>query len=153
VATVKRVLRGASRVGGSHGASSSSVRVAPRSTRLTVATIEHALAACDRLARPRAIRTLQALVYAERDDRLARLTVMRQLRALLIAELYDRGHDRGLASADASDEAVARLLGPTARAILEPHDDHPVSSAAIARCLDAIERFDTNSLVTNETSR
>lgn len=124
-------------------------REAPRSTRLTVTTIERSLAACDRLARPPAIRRLQTLLFAERDDRLARLTVLRQLRALLVAELRDRGLDPAVGS----NEALALLLGPDALAILQPHDDHPISAAAIARCLDAVERLGTTANNHHETSR
>ena len=124
-------------------------RETPRSTRLTVTAIERSLAACDRLARPPAIRRLQSVLFAERDDRLARLTVLRRVRSLLVAEL----HDRGLDPADGSAEAMDRLLGPDARSILQPHDDHPITTVAIARCLDAVERLDTTANNHNETSR
>ncbi len=124
-------------------------RETPRSTRLTVTTIERSLAACDRFARPPAIRRLQALLFAERDDRLARLTVLRRVRASLVAELHDRGVDPG----DGSDEAVALLLGPDARGILQPHVDHPITAAAVERCLDAVWRLGTTANAQNETSQ
>ena len=92
-------------------------REAPRGTRLTVTTIEHSLAACDRLSRSAIVRPVQALLISERDDRLARLTVLRRLRA---------------------------LLGPDALTLLQPNDDNSVSSAAIAKCLDDIERLRTH---------
>jgi hypothetical protein len=106
------------------------VETLPRATRLTVAMIERSLTACDRPGRP------LAMLISERDDHLARLAVVRQLRALLIAEL----HDRGIEPLEPFDDAVA-LIGPDAPAVLQPHNDSPVTSSAIARCLDAIERL------------
>lgn len=111
------------------------LRATPRATRLTVAMIEQSLAACDRLARPTAGRWLRAMLTSDRDDHLARAAVMRQLRALLAAELDDRGIDPAASPGDA-----LALLGPEALAVLQPRDGHPVTSAAIARCLDAIDR-------------
>lgn len=87
-----------------------------RGIRLAVATIEQSLAACDRLARPAAVRRVHAMLSSERDDHLARATVVRQVRA---------------------------LLDPDAFATLLPDDGTPVTTAAIARCLDAIEHHDT----------
>lgn len=110
-------------------------RATPRGMRLTVAALEQSLAACDRLGGPAPMRRIGALLVSERDDRLARSTVVRQMRALLIAEL----HDRGIAASEPFDEAVASF-GDDARAVLQSHEDHPVTAAAIARCLDAIER-------------
>lgn len=120
-------------------------RETPRSTRLTVTMIEQSLAACDRLARPPAIRRLQALLFSERDDRLARLAVLRQLRTILMAELHD--------PADRSDEAVALLFGPDAPGILQPHADHPITAAGVARCLDAVWRLGTTDKDYREASR
>lgn len=114
-------------------------RETPRGTRLAVAVSEQSLAACDRLARPTAVRRMRALLIPERDDRLARATIVRQMRALLIVAL----HDRGLAPADRSDDAVVALLGLDALTILQPNDSNPVTTAAIARCLDAVERLGT----------
>jgi hypothetical protein len=112
-------------------------REVPRHTRLTVANIEASLAACDRLARPPIMRSMGALVMTERDDRAARLAIIRRMRDLLVAELAARGLD----ATDSS--AVAALLGPDALTVLEPNEDTPVTAAAIARCLDRIERLDT----------
>jgi hypothetical protein len=114
-------------------------RETPRGVRLAVALIEGALAACDRLASPTAVRRARAVVITERDDRLARTTVVRRMRELLTAEL----HHRGLDPADRTDDAVVALVGPDALTILQPNDSNPVTTAAIARCLDALERLAT----------
>jgi hypothetical protein len=116
------------------------VRETPRGTRITVAILEESLLACDRLARPTAVRQLRALAIAERDDLLARSTLMRRLRALLVAELRARGLD---AINRSHDNAVVALLGPDAFTILQPNGDHPVTTAALTRCLDAVERLGT----------
>ena len=73
------------------------------------------------------------------DDRLARTTLVRRMRELLTAEL----HHRGLESANRSDDIIVALLGPDALTILQPNDSNPVTTAAIARCLDALERLAT----------
>jgi len=104
-------------------------REIPRTTRLTVTAIEQSLAACNRLARPLVIRRLQALLFPERDDQLAQQTVLRRIRALLAAELRED------------------------QEILPPHDEHSISTAAIARCLDAVERLGTTANAHHETSR
>jgi hypothetical protein len=108
----------------------------PRGTRLAASRIEQALAACDRLSQTSPIRWLRALLVPERDDRQARLQLLRQVRALLVAELRDRGID-----ATSSPDAVRQLLGADALAVLTPHDDTPISTATIDRCLDAIARI------------
>lgn len=110
-------------------------RRTPRGTRLAVSTLEQSLAACDRLARPSAVRQLRALLFPEREDRASRLHVLRQLRALLVTEL----HDRGIDPTTSLDEAV-QLLGPDASAVLQPHNDTPITASTVARCLDAVER-------------
>ncbi len=117
-------------------------RETPRGVRLVMATMERSLAACDRLARPMAVRRMQSVLFNERDDRLARLTMLRRMRTLLVTELQARG----LNPAKATDEdAVVALLGPDALTILQPHDTNPVTTAAITRCLDAVERLGTDS--------
>jgi hypothetical protein len=108
-------------------------RETPRGTRLALVTIEQSLAACDRLARPTAIRQMRTVLFAERDDQLARSAIARQMRALLIAEL----HAHGITSLDQVDDVVA-LLGPHALTILQPSDGNPVTTAAITKCLDAL---------------
>ena len=110
----------------------------PPGIRRDVATIAASLAACDRLARPKSVRWMRALLVSDREDRLARSTAMRRMRALLNAELNDRGLDPGDRS---GDEAIIALLGPDAIAILHPSDGKPVTAAAIVRCLDAVERL------------
>ncbi len=112
----------------------------PRGIRLAVVMIERSLAACDRLARPTAARRLRAFLIAERDDRLARSTIVRRMRALLVAELNHRGLDPGNRL---HDDAIVTLLGPDAVTILQRNDGNPVTTAAIARCLDAVERLGT----------
>jgi hypothetical protein len=111
----------------------------PPGVRRDVAAITGSLAACDRLARPRAVRRMRALLIPEREDRVASTTAVRRMCALLNAELSDRGLDPG----DRSD--VVALLGPDAIAILHPNDGEPVTTAAIERCLDAAERLGTGS--------
>jgi len=113
-------------------------RETPRGIRITVAILEESLLACDRLARPTAVRQLRALAIAERDDLLARSTLMRRLRALLVAELRARGLD---ATDRTHDQAVVALLGPDAFTILQPNNDTPITAAAITRCLDAVEQL------------
>jgi hypothetical protein len=115
-------------------------RETPRGTRLAVAVIEESLAACDRLARPPLLQRLYRLLSSERDDRVARATVVRQTRALLLGAL----HDRGLDPAHLPDDDVVALLGADALPLLQQHDGLPVTSAAIARCLDVIERLGTD---------
>jgi hypothetical protein len=110
----------------------------PRGIRITVAILEQSLAACDRLARPLALRRLRALLISEREDRLARATLVRRTRALLVTELQHRGVD------PEDNDAVARLLGPDALAILQPNDGNPVTPATIERCLDAVELLGTH---------
>lgn len=114
-------------------------RETPRGVRLAVPTMEESLAACDRLARPPITRPLRVLLTNEREDRLARGALVRQMRALLLAEL--RAH--GIAPSHQTDEAVIALLGPDALTVLQPTDNNPVKSAAITRCLDAVERLST----------
>lgn len=116
----------------------------PRGVRLAVVMIERSLAACDRLARPTAVRRVRAFLIAERDDRLARTTVVRRMRALLVAELQRHGLDT---ANRVHDHAIVALLGADALTILQPNDDTPVTSAAIARCLDKVEHL------ANETHR
>jgi hypothetical protein len=117
-------------------------RETPRGVRLVMATMERSLAACDRLARPTLVRRLQAVLFSERDDRLARLTILRRMRALLVTELQARGLDPAKAT---DEDAVVALLGPDALTILQPHDANPVTTAAITRCLDAVEHLGTES--------
>lgn len=117
-------------------------RETPRGVRLVMATMERSLAACDRLARSTFVRRLQSLLFAERDDRLARGTILRRLRALLVTELQTHGLDPAKAT---DEDAVVALLGPDALTILQPHDANPVTTAAITRCLDAVERLGTES--------
>jgi hypothetical protein len=112
------------------------LRPTPRATQLTVATIEQSLAACDRLARPSSMRWMHVLLNPERNDQLARSAIVRQLRTLIVAEMHDRGIDSA-----ASPDDVRALLGPDAHAVLEANTDTPVTSAAIARCLDAMDRL------------
>ena len=114
-------------------------REAPRGIRLTVAAIERSLDACDRLARPSAVRHVHAFLHEERDDRLARTTVVRRVRALLVAELSHRGLD---AAKRRDDDAILALIGADAHTVLRPNDDNPVTAAAIAESLDVIERLD-----------
>jgi hypothetical protein len=64
------------------------------------------------------------------------------MHALLNAELHDRGLDP---DDPRYDEAAVALLGPDAIAILYPSDRRPVTTAAIERCLDAVERLGTQS--------
>ncbi len=109
----------------------------PRGIRITVAILEQSLAACDRLARPLALRRMRALLIPEREDRLARTTLMRRTRALLVAELQHRGVD------SEDNDAVEKLLGPDALTILQPNVRHPVTPAAIERCLDTVELLGT----------
>jgi hypothetical protein len=114
----------------------------PPGVRRDVATIARSLTACDRLARPSAVRWMRSLLIPEREDRLARSTAVRRMSALLNAEL----HDRGLDPADRSDdEAVVALFGPDAIAILHPNDGTPVTTAAVESCLDALDRIRTDS--------
>ncbi len=113
-------------------------RETPRATRLAVVTIEQALEASDRLARPKAWRSVPALLTPERDDRQARANIVRDMRALLIAELTVCGID----PSDRSDDART-LMGPDALAILESHDGNTVTSVTLDRCLDTIERLAT----------
>jgi len=115
-------------------------RETPRGVRITVAILEESLLACDRLARPTTLRQLRAMAIAERDDLLARSTLVRRMRALLVAELHARGLD---ATNRAHDHAVMTLLGADALTILQPNNDTPVTTAAIERCLDAVERLGT----------
>lgn len=110
-------------------------RETPRATRLTIGMLEQSLAACDRLAAPALLRRVYRLTNAERDDRLARATVVRQLRALLLAALHDHGLD-----ATAPPQDIAALVGPDALAVVSLHDT-TVTSATIARCLDALEHL------------
>lgn len=117
-------------------------RETPRGVRLVMATMERSLAACDRLARPTVMRRVQSVLFSERDDRLARLTMLRRMRALLVTELRSRGLDPAKAI---DEDAVVALLGPDALTILQPHDANPVTTAALTRCLDAVERLDTKS--------
>ena len=116
-----------------YGAWTATTARPPRGTRLAASRIEQALAACDRLSQPSPIRSLRALLVPERDDRQARLQLLRQVRALLVAALRARGVD-----AATSPDAVRQLLGPDALAVLTPHDDTPISTATIDRCLDAV---------------
>jgi hypothetical protein len=113
-------------------------RDASRGVQLAVPMIEASLAACDRLARPAFLRRMGAVLITERDDRIARANLVRRVRDLLTAEL----HDRGLDPATHADDVTA-LLGHDALAILQPTDDTPVTTAAIASCLDAVERLGT----------
>jgi hypothetical protein len=117
-------------------------RETPRGVRLVMATMERSLAACDRLARPTVVRRVQSVLFNERDDRLARLTMLRRLRTLLVNELQARGLDPAKPT---DEDAVVALLGPDALTILQPHDANPVTTAAITRCLDAVERLGTES--------
>ena len=115
----------------------------PPGIRRDVAALAGSLAACDRLARPAAVRWMRALLIPEREDRVTRTTAMRRMAALLEAELRARGLD----PADRShDEAVGALLGPDAIAILRPNDGSPVTTASIERCLYAVERLSTETL-------
>ena len=115
-------------------------RETPRGVRLAIPMMEEALAACDRLARPPITRPIRVLLTNEREDRMARGTLVRQMRALLLAEL--RAH--GVAPAHQTDDAIIALLGPAALTVLQPNDDNPVTSVAIASCLDAVERLNTD---------
>lgn len=117
-------------------------RETPRGVRLVMATMERSLAACDRLARPAFMRTMQGMFFAERDDRLARLTIVRRMRTLLVAELRPRRLDP---ANRAHDDAVVALLGPDALAMLQPHDSNLITTNTIARCLDAVDRLDPES--------
>lgn len=121
------------------------LREAPRGVRLVMATMERSLAACDRLARPSAVRRLRAFLIAEREDRLARSTSVRRMRTLLIAELHNRGV---YPAGQAEEDAMVALFGPDALIILHTSDDNPVTAAVIARCLDAVERLGPNSSMT-----
>lgn len=118
-------------------------RETPRGIHLTFPMLEESLAACDRLARPPVMRRIRSMAVNERNDQLARATMVRQMRALFVAELRVRGVD----PAHQPDEAVVALLGLDALTVLEPNDNNPVTTAAIASCLDAVERLgsETNS--------
>lgn len=111
-----------------------------RGSRIAMATIEQSLAACDRLARPTAVRQLRAILISEREDRLARPTAIRRMRALLVAALHDRGLDPTNAS---HEHTLVTLLGPYALIVLQPSESTPVTTTAIERCLDAVERLST----------
>lgn len=113
-------------------------RETPRGSRITVAIIEESLAACERLARPSALRRVRAFLTPERDDRLARTTVVRRMRALLLAELHNTKLDP---LNDLHHEAIAARLGRDAITILQPTESNPVTTAAIARCLDVVEQL------------
>lgn len=117
-------------------------RETPRGVGLTLPMMEASLAACDRLARPTFTRPIQAVLSNERDERLARGTIVRQVRAILVAEL--RAH--GISPAKQTDETVVALLGVDALRVLQSDDKHPVTSAVISNCLDAIERLASSSL-------
>jgi hypothetical protein len=117
-------------------------RETPRGVRLVMATMERSLAACDRLARPTVVRRLQSVLFNERDDRLARLTILRRLRALLVTALQVRGLDP---TNRHDEDAIVALLGHDALTILQPHDANLVTTAAITRCLDAVEHLGTES--------
>lgn len=106
-----------------------------------IVAIAQSLASCDRLARPRVVRWMRSLLISEREDRLARTIAVRRMRALLSAELQDRGIE---STDQADDEAIVALLGSDANAILRPYDESPVTTSAIERCLDAIERLSTD---------
>lgn len=110
----------------------------PRGVRLTVAAIERSLDACDRLASPAAVRQVHAFFHDERNERLARSAVVRRVRAILVAELNRRGLD---AARRRDDDVILALIGTNAHNILRPNDDNPVTTAAIAECLDVIERL------------
>lgn len=113
-------------------------RESPRGIRLTVAALERSLDACDRLSSPAAMRQVHAFLHDERNDRLARTAVVRRVRALLVAELNRCGLDAGNRR---DDDSILALIGTNAHNILRPNDDNPVSVAAIAECLDVIERL------------
>lgn len=113
-------------------------RESPRGIRLTVAAIERSLDACDRLASPAPARQVHALLHDERNDRLARTVVVRRVRALVVAEFSRCGLD---ASNQRDDAAILALIGTNAHTIVRPNDDNPVTTAAIAECLDVIERL------------
>lgn len=113
-------------------------REAPRGIRLTIAAIERSLDACDRIASPAAVRHARALLHDEHNDLLARTTVVRRVRALLVAELKHCGLD---VANRRDDDAIRALIGANAHTILRPNDDDPVTAAAIAECMDVIERL------------
>jgi hypothetical protein len=113
-------------------------RESPRGIRLTVAAIEQSLEACDRLASPAPARQVHAFLHDERNDRLARTAVVRRVRALLVVELNRCGLD---AAHRRDDDVILELIGTDANNILRPNDDNPVTTVAIAECLDVIERL------------
>lgn len=109
-----------------------------RGTRLATATLEQSLLACDRLARPKAVRLVRALVINEREDQLARAQVVRQLRALLAADVRSHGFDPAQ-----QFEQIAARFGPETASMLQLRNQDPVTTAAIERCLKAIEQAAT----------
>lgn len=111
---------------------------APRGVHLDVARLDGALVACDRLTRPDVLRWIGAQLNSELDDHRSRAMIVRRIRALLLAELHDRAPD----AVDSLAAAIA-LFGPDARSILSPSDGPPVTAAVIARCLDGVERLNT----------
>lgn len=108
----------------------------PRGTRLRARRFEAALAACDRLARPRFTRALSALRHSARDDQLARAQLVRDVRTLLVAALNDAGIEPS-----AHTDRASALLGPHALSMLQPGDDMAITAATVTRSLDAIERL------------
>lgn len=108
----------------------------PRGTRLRARRIEAALAACDRLARPTFTRALSALRHPARDDQLARAQLVRDVRTLMVAALNGAGNEPS-----AHTDRASALLGPHALSMLQPGDDVAITAAAVARSLDAVERF------------
>lgn len=106
-----------------------------RGTRLATNTIEQALAATDRLARPQLARSLRAVVINEREDQLARAQLLRHVRALLTSEARRHGLDPAQQPAQ-----MAELFGEEAVTVLQSHNNAVVNTANIARCLDAMTR-------------
>lgn len=106
-----------------------------RGTRLATSTLEQALTATDRLARPQLARSLRAVVINERDDHLARTQLLRHVRTLIGTEARRHGLDPAQQPAQ-----VAKLFGEEAVTVLQSHNHAVVTTATIARCLDAMTR-------------
>ena len=113
----------------------------PRGFRGDIVGLSDSFAACDRLAQPTALRWGRSLLIPEGDDRISRSIAERRMRRLLIADMHDRGLDPTNLS---NEEVIVGLFGADAFTILQPSEHKPVTSVAIARCLDALHQLRTD---------